>query len=368
MTVGFFSPLPPARTGVADYSAALLAALRTLADVRVDAADADVCLYHLGNNPLHASIYLRALATPGVAVLHDAVLHHLFLGCLDRQAYLDEFVYNYGERCRAEAETLWAARGGSAGDARYFKRALVRRVAEASRAVVVHNPAAARIVREHAPAARVVEIPHLFAPPGPLPAEEVREWRARRGISEDTFLFGVFGHLRESKRLPGILRAFERVRKVGAGARAALLIAGDFVSSELEAALGPWLAGAGVLRAPFCPEREFWKQAAAVDASISLRDPSAGETSGVAIRLMGLGKPVLVSAGEEVARIPEESAIRIDRGLAEEPMLVEYMMWLVEHSEKARQIGARAAAHIAAAHSPELAARLYFELLSSCCR
>ena len=41
---------------------------------------------------------------------------------------------------------------------------------------------------------------------------------------------------------------------------------------------------------------------------------------------------------------------------------------LVEHPEQARQIGARAAAHIAAHHSPDLVARRYFELLSSCCR
>jgi glycosyltransferase involved in cell wall biosynthesis len=366
VTVGFFSPLPPARTGVADYAAALLPALGALCETAVDAAGADVCLYHLGNNPLHAGIYRQALARPGVAVLHDAVLDHLLLGLLDREAYIEEFVHNYGESQRPQAAELWDARGRSAHDPRYFDRALVRRIAETSRAVVVHNPAAARIVREHAPGARIVEIPHLFAPCPPPSGEEVRAWRAARGIAVDTFLFGVFGHLRESKRLPGILRAFEGVR--AAGANAALLVAGDFVSADLEAALAPALAAPGVLRAPYAPESEFRKLAAAVDAGISLRYPSAGETSGISIRLMGLGKPVLVSAGEETEAFPEDAAIRIDRGLAEEAMLVEYMVWLERHREKAREIGARAAAHIAAHHSLELSARRYFELLSSCCR
>jgi glycosyltransferase involved in cell wall biosynthesis len=358
VTVGFFSPLPPARTGVADYAAALLGALGELCDVRVDDPGADICLYHLGNNPLHSEIYRQALARPGVVVLHDAVLHHFFLGTLDRRSYVEEFVYNYGEPERARAVELWEARGRSAQDPRYFDRALVRRIAEASRAIVVHNPAAARIVREHAPGARVVEIPHLFAPPD-------RSLTVAAQKAAGTFLFGVFGHLRESKRLAAILRAFSRVREAGPGAE--LLVAGDFVSIDLEAALAPELTAPGILRAPYLPEPEFWKLAATVDAGISLRNPSAGETSGISIRLMGMGKPVLVSAGEEVARFPEDAVIRIDRGLAEQPMLVEYMSWLVEHPVKAREIGARAAAHIAAHHSPALAARLYFELLSSCC-
>jgi len=33
MRVAFFSPLPPARSGIADYSEALLAELRRFADV-----------------------------------------------------------------------------------------------------------------------------------------------------------------------------------------------------------------------------------------------------------------------------------------------------------------------------------------------
>ena len=42
VTVGFYSPLPPARTGVADYAAALLAALRRLGPVEVAPERCDV--------------------------------------------------------------------------------------------------------------------------------------------------------------------------------------------------------------------------------------------------------------------------------------------------------------------------------------
>ena len=44
------------------------------------------------------------------------------------------------------------------------------------------------------------------------------------------FLFGVFGYLRESKRLLSILRAFDTRR--GIARKATLLLAGDFVSDR----------------------------------------------------------------------------------------------------------------------------------------
>ena len=84
--------------------------------------------------------------------------------------------------------------------------------------------------------------------------------------------------------------------------------------------------------------------------------------------MMGIAKPVLMSAGDETSPFPEDACIRIDAGLAETPMLADYMMWLCGSPRNAREIGRRAAAHIAARHSAGEAARAYVELLSSCCR
>jgi glycosyltransferase involved in cell wall biosynthesis len=363
LTLGFFSPLPPARTGVADYAAELVPALRELGRIRLN-AHGDLPLYHLGNNPLHTSIYAEALARPGIVVLHDAVLTHFLLGALDRAAWIEEFAYNYGEWPRSLAAELWEGRSRSAGDPRYFEYPMLRRVAEAARAVVVHNPAAARAVLAHAPGARVFEIPHLFAPAAPPGADAIAAWRKNRGISESTFLFGVFGYLRETKRLPGILRAFELARR--ARPDIALLVAGRFVSPGLERALAPLLSAPGVVRVGYAPEPEFRLMASAVDACVNLRWPAAGETSGIAVRLMGAGKPVILTAGDEVARYPFDACLRIEPGLVEERLLAEHMIRLSEYPEAAHDMGRRAAAYIAACHAPRRAARLYWEAVRSC--
>jgi glycosyltransferase involved in cell wall biosynthesis len=365
LTVGYYAPLPPARTGVADYAAVLLEGLRAHGRVDVAPERCDVALYHLGNNRLHAEIYRRALERPGVVVLHDAVLHHFLLGQLDEGAYVEEFVYNYGEWNRALASELWRGRAASGADYRYFQFPMLRRALETARAVVVHNPAAARIAREHAPGARIEEIPHLFAEPQLGSEAEAIRYRQRLGIGPDVFLCGVFGYLRESKRLAAVLEAFARVH--AECPRTALLIAGEFVSTDLARAVEPLLGAPGIHRLPHLPEREFWTAAQAVDACINLRYPAAGETSGIAIRLMGIGKPVLVTNGEECARFPEDACLRIASGAAERDSLVQHLILLTSMNEVARAIGLRGAAHIRAHHRVSSVSEHYWRLLCDTC-
>ena len=365
MTVGFHAPLPPARTGVADYAAALLTDLRGRGRVEIAPARCDVALYHLGNNAQHAAIYRRALERPGVVVLHDAVLNHFYLGQLDEAAYTEEFVYNYGEWNRGLGRELWRGRAASGSDPRYFNFPMLRRAVERALAVVVHNPAAAEVVRRHAPAVRVVEIPHLFVPPElPSPAQALR-FRERLGVPAGAFLFGVFGYLRETKRLLQVLDAFAAVARELP--QAMLLVAGDFVSRDLERSAAPLLAAPGIRRLPYLPGADFWLAASVVDACINLRYPGAGETSGITIRLMGIGKPVLVTDSPECGRFPEDAVIRVAPGLGERRSLCAHIILLTSMSDVARAIGQRGAGHIQARHRVDLAGSLYWDLLCECC-
>lgn len=361
MTVGFAAPLPPAPTGVADYAASLLVALQRHGTVALNARRPNVWLYHLGNNHLHLEIYRRALARPGVVVLHDAVLQHFFLGALTGHEYVEEFVFNYGEWHRELARELWRGRTSSSFSQRYYAYPMLRRIAEVSHAVVVHNPAAARMVREHAPRARIVEIPHLFAPVDLPPGADVERYRQTLGLSPRQFVFGVFGYLRESKRVMNILRAFDRIHR--AAPHTVLLVAGDFVTQDLARAAEPLLGAPGVLRLPHLPEQEFWMAASAVDACINLRYPGAGETSGIAVRLMGIAKPVMLTLGEETSRYAETACFRIPPGVAEKASLTEHSMVAASLPQAAREIGKRGAMHIHSFHSLDLVAELYWETL-----
>jgi glycosyltransferase involved in cell wall biosynthesis len=347
---------------VADYSATLLEALRERVEVAINPLNpANVELYHLGNNELHTPIYKRLMKEPGVAVLHDAVLQHFFLGAMPEEVYVAEFVHNYGEWHRGLAQELWNNRARSGQDPRYFRYPMLRRVGEVAPAVIVHNSAAARMVREHTPQANVVEIPHLYAPVAAPDEAAVQALRRRFGVDPRAALFGVYGYLRESKRLYSILRAFEVVRR---GAReVALLVAGRFASSDLERGAAGLLEQPGVHRVGYLEEGEFLLHAAATDVCINLRYPVAGETSGIAVRLMGMGKVVLLTEGEAVARFPDDACVRIDSGVAEREMLAHMMAWLARDAEARREIGTRAADYVGREHDVGRCADRYVEVL-----
>ncbi len=98
--LAYISPLPPERTGIADYSAALLPALREYYDIDVVADQTDTSddwivehcairqpqaflehasqydrvLYHLGNSPFHHYMVALLEQVPGVVCLHDFFL------------------------------------------------------------------------------------------------------------------------------------------------------------------------------------------------------------------------------------------------------------------------------------------------------
>src|SRR5580700_9825569 len=107
MRVAYFSPLPPSRTGIADYSALLLPALRrrveevVVAERGKRAPAADVCLYHVGNDPdSHGWIVDELARRPGVVVMHEYVLHHLIAGMTigrgDGRGYLEAMERDLG--------------------------------------------------------------------------------------------------------------------------------------------------------------------------------------------------------------------------------------------------------------------------------
>jgi hypothetical protein len=353
VTVGFHSPLPPQRTGVADYSAALLDVLRRRVTVRVNARG-DVNLYHIGNNQLHASIYRQALVEPGVVVLHDAVLHHFMLGSLSRDGYLEEFAYNYGDWTRSLAESLWQGRSRSASDPQYFQYAMVKRIAERSRAVIVHNPAAAAIVRQHHAGANVIEVPHLLIPHPRPHAADAERLRASFGPG---LHFGIFGHLRESKRVLPILRLFARLPEF------TLLLAGAMASSDLRRACAPYLSAANVQRIGYLPPEAYWRAAMAVDVCINLRYPAAGETSGITLGMMGVGTPVLMSDSVENSQYPEGTCVKASPGVAETPEVEAFAGWAIHHRATLRDIGLEGRAHVRRYHDPENATELYLRAL-----
>jgi glycosyltransferase involved in cell wall biosynthesis len=310
--VAYYSPLPPSRSGIADYSELLLPALRERVEEVVVARPgkrrprADVALYHVGNNPEEHGWIVDALREqPGVVVLHEFVLHHLVAGITigrgDSEAYVAAMEREFGVAGHLLAlgslknllPLIWTTQPE--------RFPLGTAVLDLARGVIVHSHSVEDYARDVGYTGRLWRIPHpAWEPPDLEPA----------AIPGDP-LVGCFGNLNAYKRIPQLLEAFALLRERRPGAR--LLLAGatadGFDLDRRIERLG--LDDEALLREEYVPEERLWSLMAACDVLVNLRWPTMGETSGAVIRGFSLGKAMLVSDVGWFSELPDGVALRI---------------------------------------------------------
>ena len=228
--------------------------------------------------------------------------------------------------------------------------------------VIVHNPGAAAIVCGVSNSATPVEvIPHFCEIKEPPEAAETARFRQRLGIDTGVTLFGIFGYLREPKRILPCIQTFKKFH--AARPLTALLLAGEVVSGDLARLLETEAAHPAIYRIGHLNEEDFRTAGAAVDCCLNLRYPGVGETSGIAVQLMGLGKPVIVTDSAENADYPREAVLRVTPGVAEAAELFDHMSLVTEFPAVAREIGSAARLHIGKHHALDTVARRFWEVL-----
>jgi glycosyltransferase involved in cell wall biosynthesis len=306
MKVAYYSPMPPSRSGVADYSALLLPALRRHLEVEVArpgrfrrAPSADLAVYHVGNDPeAHGWIVEALRRRPGVVCLHEIVLHHLVAGITlargDAAGYLAAMERDHGLAGRLLAYGVLDNRIPPLWETRPQDFPLAGEVLRLADGLIVHS----RYVEERARAVGyegpIWRIPH---PAWPAPSVGPVEVAGAP-------LIGCFGHQNESKRLPELFAAFALVRDRHPDAR--LLVVGS-ASSRLASLDWP----PDVIREEYVAEERLWSLMAACDVVVSLRSPTMGETSGTVVRALSLGRPLVVSDVGWFAELPDDVAIKV---------------------------------------------------------
>jgi glycosyltransferase involved in cell wall biosynthesis len=389
MRIAYFSPLPPQRSGIADYSAELLPHLAEHCEIELIVEEGvrpeggiaerfpvhghralpglletgrfDAVLYQLGNNrDFHASLYPALLEHPGVVVLHEFVLHHLardltlFAG--DPEGYVREMAYAYGRTGEAMARRCLET--GVPLDP--WSYPLFERVVDASLGIIVHNRFTRDRVLASRPLARIATIPHHLSLGGG-PEVSVEGARAALGIAPGTFVVATFGFLTASKRPEVLLRAFARLRREVPGAR--LLIVGEVSPHDDFARVFTPDLQEGVTVTGRLDLDRFLLHMRAVDVAVNLRHPTAGETSGTVIRLLGMGKPLIVNNTGAFAELPDDACAKVDLDETEEELLFSYLRLLASDEALRLRMGENARRHMEAHHSLAGSARAYADFL-----
>ena len=391
LRLAFCSPLPPERSGVSEYSVQLLTALEPhFGEVRLFSsraedvsaeirrrhvvaslddlprwADRDATLYQIGNEPrFHGAIYEMALREPGIVVLHEYMLQHLIRGItVDRRRsrdYIATMRTVYGEQGDLAARRF--LRTGAARD--LWAYPLFEPIVDASRGVIVHNETTRdRILRSRPDASVKVIAPPLYEDSvcQELSAEERSQIRHELGVPQDAFVVGSFGLMSEAKRLEVAVAAFQRFRQVHP--EALYYLVGDAspylgFESLLRGPQGEGVVATGRQEMP-----DFLRYMQTTDIAVNLRHPSGGETSATALRLLGMGKPVVVSDAGWLREIPNDAVVKVAVDDREAQSLLAALWTLAEEPELRLRLGANARSWALAQHAPDLAADRYIQAI-----
>jgi glycosyltransferase involved in cell wall biosynthesis len=401
------SPLPPAPTGIADYTALILSLLdaheidlyhdqgqvdrsHLPPRSRVSPASAflerhrerpyDLAVYQMGNGPAHRFLYEFLSRVPGLLVLHDLVLHHSRAAhFLESEAvrawrrdptssaaraaaepwlasYREELEYTYP----GSGGRVFEAQLGTVGHLLPYAYPLVRLPVEASKAVAVHNDFMARAVRQEVPGTEVCRIP-LPAVAQPVSRARVAAARGRLGLDPEDIVVATFGLLTPEKQIGTVARAVARA--TARDSRLRLLLAGP---SPDEVRLQRLLEDVGIARRTVVTGRlPFEELAVHIEASdivVQLRYPTARETSGALLRVLAQGRATVISDLAHQAEIPSDAVVRADV-TDEETQVTEAVLRLAGDPAERGALGERAAAYVRRAHSLEKTRLAWEEVL-----
>lgn len=374
--VEVWSPLPPQESGIADYVQEQLESLDQLLDLTLvveNPADIDpeVCrrfrvvsqdqadtgklrLYHVGNSPLHGSIYREAVRTPGVVVLHEWNLHELLLGFAvttnDFEEYKSTMRREHGERGTVAGQTIASALGGRHWSSVFPLNA---EILGASLAVVCLSASTAKQVEKRTPGLRLLHLDHhakLISH-----TEDRAAARARLGLSPSARIVLAPGLGTASKSLGLAHRAVELVRARLAGIQ--LVTVGGRGTRGAESSQNP--GPEAPLHLGRVDLKTLGDALLAADVVLALRFPSRGETSGVLMRALAAGRAAVISSGSTADEdLPDGVVARVNPGPSEQEELAAILTFLLKDEGARRRLERLALTTAAARDSEVLSGRL----------
>lgn len=374
------SPLPPERSGVADYAAEHLPELAAHYDITCivaqetvvddwttanfavhdvawfeqNARSFDRVLYHFGNSPFHAHMFRLLERIPGVVTLHDFYLSSVLrwmaanggdLCAFDRAAYESHGLGGLVAECSV-SETRIAEPLPCSGQ-----------VIALADGVIVHSHHAIELARfwyGEAVARKFRQVPFMRAPQRVASRNPARE---RLGIDPNDFVVCSFGWTSPTKLNRRLFDAWV-TSGLGNDPSCRLLFVGGREGNEYGAHLEQDIQERGHGRVQitgFVPPSVYRDHLAAADAAVQLRTESRGETSAAIFDCLWQRLPVVVNAHGSAAELSREAVVQLEDNFSDAD-LAAALRFLHDNRVAARALGERGFDYVRHLFSPTLIA------------
>ncbi|HEX2269888.1 MAG TPA: glycosyltransferase [Pyrinomonadaceae bacterium] len=333
MKLNWFSPLPPARTGIADYTFGILPELSNRAEVTlwtdrtewdpelekyakvrqyqpdrvnwVELNQAELSFYNIGNNHLHhASIWQVSRQAPGIVILHDVRLHDFFESLYrgqwrDQEGYLAQIEKHYGaEGLQIALEFVSARHGDFDFMAQRFP--MTGAVLENALGAVVHTKNAFDELRS------ANRCPVFYAP---LPSAPIIAPAHSDGRQPGLHRLIIFGHIGRNRRLDAVLEALSQLPQRNLFQ---LDIYGEIDDAKtLRQRIHALELKDTVKVHGYAPAADLDHALSNASLAINLRYPTMGEASASQLRIWEHALPSLVTRVGWYASLPENAVAHV---------------------------------------------------------
>ncbi len=386
--LAYFSPLPPQRSGISDYSKELLPYLNAYYDITL-IVNSDACenifnemefekknvawfenniksfdriLYHIGNNPFHTHMLDVLKQHSGVAMLHDFFLSSLYAyeeTVLGQQDFWKKAIFeSHGfaalkDRCISYGEE----------NAKQKYPANIE-VMQNARGLIFHSNYSRHLLNqwygEHNQV-RMFQVPFLKYMPNGYDKQEIRKLMR---YDKSDFIVCSFGYLDSTKLNHKLLEAW-RTSKLSSLGNCKLIFVGENNDGDYgQQILKTIQKSKNIIITGWTDSDTYANYLKIADAGVQLRTMSRGETSAAVHDCMAYALATIVNANGSFADIPKDSVYMIEDEF-EIKTLVEALEKLYDNENFRKELSQKAAKTIKEQHSPEVCAKMYFEAIEA---
>lgn len=382
--LAYISPLPPVKSGIADYSANLLPSLSKHYEIEVivaqevisDAWIVNNCpirsiqwfkdnalsyqriLYHFGNSDFHQHMFGLLRDIPGVVVLHDfylsGALRYMDLTCQSPGCWARELYISHGYKALYE----------------YYH-------SNGSQRVLIDYPCSLSVIQNSL--GLIAHSSNIHRLTSKFYGDDVTDWsiiplardtntitdkyEARRalGFNEDDFIVCSFGVLGPAKLNHRLLQAWydsmlSRTRKCR------LLFVGMNHSGrygkELLSCIESSTSSSSIEITGWVDQQTYHNYLAAADLCVQLRSFSRGESSAAVLDAMNYSLPVIVNANGSMADFDDNTVLKLPDEFTNE-QLVAALELLWKDDLQRLSMGSEARKILLQHHDTQFCADLY---------
>ena len=377
-SMAWVTPMPPARSGIATYSASLLPALQEHYNVTVITDEAgsrqanrqstewllkngqqfDRIVYHIGNSPFHKTIQEFALRWPGVLVMHE-----LFIGDL-QNTYGKDHLLRAMYRCHGYNAVQSAVEDSDSLKQTLQRYSTNRTLLQRSLGSIVHSQDAQQQISAVLKSAATATLPMVNSP-RPLP--ERLQARQALNLSDDTILICTFGMLGEGKGSLQILEGWSQLPKAIQDQTQLVFVGSNNPDKYGESLLkrkDSLSALHPIVITGWTSDHDYNHYLASCDLAVQLRTINRGETSAAVTDVVCAGIPIIINDKGSFQELTTSSAQHIPAEF-ESNDITTAMQNLLSQLDDCRKAAKLNQQSLKERHSTKFVAQKYYENIES---